>query len=69
MLDHVMVPINTRLTPNQIEQELKRHGATSIERLSRGAKFDRVEYIHQKVPYAKDKFGIGENRYIFRKLK
>ena len=67
MLDHVMVPINTRLKPNQIEDELLRNGAISIERLSRGVKFDRVELIHQEIPFAKEKFGIGENRYIFSK--
>lgn len=67
MLDHVMVPINTRLTPEQIEKELNKNGASSIKRLTRGSDFDRIEYIYKKIPYAKEKFGAGENRYWFRK--
>jgi ubiquinone/menaquinone biosynthesis C-methylase UbiE len=67
MLDHVMVPINSRLSPEQIEAELKSYGAESIERLNRGTSFDRIEYIHRKIPYASEKFGVGENRYVFRK--
>ncbi|MDR5589714.1 class I SAM-dependent methyltransferase [Christiangramia sp. SM2212] len=67
MLDHVMVPINTRIEPERIEEELKKNGAKSIKRLKRGADFDRIEYIHNKIPYAKEKFGLGENRYTFIK--
>lgn len=67
MLDHVMVPINTRLTPAQIENELELNGAISIKRLERGTDFDRVEHIYNKISCAKEKFGVGENRYFFRK--
>lgn len=67
MLDHVMVPINTRLTPARIESVLQKHGACSIQRLKRGNSFDRIEYLHKKIPYAEEKFGVGENRYLFRK--
>jgi ubiquinone/menaquinone biosynthesis C-methylase UbiE len=67
MLDHVMVPINVRLTPQQIEQSLELAGATDVRRLERGVDFDRVERIHQGEPYAEDKFGVGENRYVFSK--
>ncbi len=69
MLDHVMVPINTRLTPSQIENELKKNGADSITRLERGTDFDRVEQIYHEIPCAREKFGVGENRYIFRKAE
>ena len=67
MLDHVMVPINTRITPDELYDELEKNGAVDIKRLKRGTDFDRIEAIYQGVPYAKEKFGVGENRYIFRK--
>ncbi|SDS01250.1 class I SAM-dependent methyltransferase [Gramella sp. MAR_2010_147] len=67
MLDHVMVPINTRLAKEDIESQLVLNGATSIHRLNRGVKFDRVEYIYKNIPYSSEKFGIGENRYFFKK--
>ena len=67
MLDHVMVPINTRVSSKELENELEKNGAVNIKRLTRGADFDRVEAIYNKVPFAKEKFGIGEHRYIFNK--
>lgn len=67
MLDHVMVPINTRLTPEEVEKELAKNGAVNIKRLHRGINFDRVEAIYNNIPYAKEKFGAGENRYVFNK--
>jgi ubiquinone/menaquinone biosynthesis C-methylase UbiE len=67
MLDHVMVPINIRLEPGEIEACLKDAGATNIRRLTRGCDFDRIEQIYQKQPYAEVKFGVGENRYVFSK--
>jgi ubiquinone/menaquinone biosynthesis C-methylase UbiE len=67
MLDHVMVPINVRLTPKQIEDALSAAGATGVRRLERGTDFDRVERIYQKDAYAVEKFGVGENRHLFTK--
>jgi len=67
MLDHVLVPINERVTPREVEQCLEEAGATQIRRLKRGADFDRVEQIFRGDPYAKVKFGVGENRYVFTK--
>ena len=67
MLDHVMVPINVRLTPDEISGELSAHGARDIRRLTRGADFDRVEQIHRGEPFAEMKFGVGENRFVFTK--
>ena len=67
MLDHVMVPINTRLTPKELELELEKNGAVNIKRLTRGTDFDRVEALYQDIPYAKEKFGVGENRFVFNK--
>lgn len=68
MLDHVMVPINTRLTSEQIIEELEKNGACNIHRLTRGTDFDRVEAIYKEIPFAKEKFGIGENRFVFNKI-
>jgi SAM-dependent methyltransferase len=67
MLDHVMVPINLRLTAEEIASELANAGARDIRRLRRGADFDRVERIFQGDPYARDKFGDGEHRFVFTK--
>jgi ubiquinone/menaquinone biosynthesis C-methylase UbiE len=67
MLDHVLVPINLRLTPDEIESCLAKAGATGIRRLCRGTDFDRIERIYQKEPYADVKYGVGENRYVFSK--
>jgi SAM-dependent methyltransferase len=67
MLDHVLVPINVRLTPQEIESALAESGAVEIRRLERGTDFDRVEQIHRRAAYAAVKYGVGENRYVFSK--
>lgn len=67
MLDHVMVPINTRLKPDEVEAELEKNGAGQIKRMNRGTNFDRIEYIYKGIPFVEKKFGVGENRYIFKK--
>ena len=66
-LDHVMVPINLRLTAEDIVSALKTAGACSIRRLTRGVEFDRIESIHRRDPYADVKYGVGEHRYVFSK--
>lgn len=67
ILDHIMVPINLRLSEKEIEACLTDAGAKDIRKLRRGADFDRVEQIHQKVPHAGMKYGVGEQRYVFTK--
>ena len=67
MLDHVMVPINVRLTPEEIEEGLRAVGTTNIRRLERGTDFDRVERIYKQEPFAGIKYGVGENRFVFTK--
>jgi SAM-dependent methyltransferase len=67
MLDHVMVPINLRLSPGEIEDCLHSCGAKDIRRLDRGADIDRIEHIASGEKYAADRFGVGENRYVFSK--
>jgi SAM-dependent methyltransferase len=67
MLDHVMVPINLRLTEDEITTELAAAGARNIRRLVRGTDFDRSERIFQGDPYARDKYGVGEQRFVFSK--
>lgn len=67
MLDHVMVPINVRLEPSEIQSSLEKSGASQIRRLERGTDFDRVEQIYLNQPYAEVKYGVGENRFVFSK--
>ncbi len=67
ILDHIMVPINIRLTEPEIETCLAEAGAKDIRKLCRGTDFDRAEQLYQKVPYAEMKYGVGEQRYIFSK--
>jgi len=67
MLDHVLVPINLRLTPSEIEDCLARAGTIHVKRLRRGADYDRIEQIFRNKPYADIKYGVGENRYVFSK--
>jgi ubiquinone/menaquinone biosynthesis C-methylase UbiE len=67
ILDHVMVPINIRLTEQEIETYLAEAGAKDIRKLRRGTDFDRIEQIYLKVPFTDIKYGVGEQRYIFSK--
>jgi ubiquinone/menaquinone biosynthesis C-methylase UbiE len=67
VLDHVMVPINLRLTEEEIEACLTENGARNIRKLTRGTDFDRIEQIYNKVPFAGMKYGVGEQRYVFSK--
>lgn len=67
MLDHVMAPINLRLTAGEIESALDDCGAVDIRRLNRGADFDRVEQIYRGRPHAETIYGVGENRFVFSK--
>jgi len=67
MLDHVMAPINLRLTAEEVESALIASGAARVRRLTRGADFDRIERLYQNEPYAREKFGAGEHRYVFSK--
>ena len=67
ILDHIMAPINIRSTCKEIESWLKEAGASEFRRLNRGTDFDRVEQVYQKKPYAELKFGVGDQRYLFKK--
>ena len=67
ILDHIMVPINIRSTCEEIEGWLIEAGASEIRRLKRGTGYDRVEQVYQKVPFAEVKFGVGDQRYFFKK--
>lgn len=67
LLDPAMVPINVRLTPDEIEACLAEHGATKVRRFERGADTDRVERVYQCTPFAREKYGTGDNRYVFEK--
>jgi len=67
ILDHLMVSVNKRSTPNEIHSVLENAGAKNIKRLERGVNFDRIEKIYKKEPYAEEKYGVGENIFVFSK--
>ncbi len=67
ILDHIMAPINIRSACGEIEAWLQGAGASDIRRLERGTDFDRCERVFQNAPFAETLFGIGEQRYFFRK--
>jgi hypothetical protein len=67
ILDHIMVPINIRSTPEEVEALLAEAGAVDLQRFGRGCDFDRAEHIYRGDPFSREKFGVGENRYFFRK--
>ena len=65
-LDHILVPINIRLTAHKISDELRLLGATNIERLERGADVDEFEKF---VGYEAKEilWGTGIHRFFFSK--
>ncbi|VAW84515.1 hypothetical protein MNBD_GAMMA18-797 [hydrothermal vent metagenome] len=68
-LDPLLCDVNTRLTIRDIESQLDLMGASNVRRFTRGTGADRVEKVYHGKPFAKEKFGIGEQRYIFTKNK
>ena len=65
-LDHILVPINIRLTAQQIVNKLRSNGANDIRRLERGADVDEFE----KFSGYSDKdvlWGSGIHRFLFSK--
>lgn len=66
-LDHVLAPINIRMTEGDIEKTLKKAGAKDIKKMKRGTDFDRIEKIYQREPFAELKYGVGHNSFIFSK--
>ena len=72
ILDHIQVPINTRINIEELIHLLNELGFKNLKRLDRGVDFDRVENIHQIKQKRDDKdliwkFGVGENRFLFEK--
>ena len=65
-LDHILVPINTRLTKNEIIDKLEKYGAKQIRYFSDGADIDQQE-MAKKYEYAHDLFGSGHHRFLFTK--
>lgn len=73
ILDHIMVPINTLSSSEEIENMLKQNNITDFRRLERGADTDMIEKLWKlKKSGSNDKetiwkYGSGEHRYYFRK--
>lgn len=66
-LDHIMVPINIFYSREELEKLLLDAGGCNLRALERGHDIDRVEWVHKGVPYASERYGIGDNRYYFEK--
>jgi len=70
LLDHLLVPINARTTPAELEQMIVRAGFRRYRRLTRGSATDQIELLHSQGkndPDALWKYGVGENKYICTK--
>lgn len=70
LLDHVMVPINVRSTPEEVEAAIEAAGFSSHRRMTRGLPSDQIERLHAlggRDPDAIWKYGVGENRYLCRR--
>ena len=64
---HVLVPINERPEPEEIEEAFRQAAEIGIRCLVRGPDFGRLEQIHRQDLFSNVKYGIGENRYVFSK--
>jgi hypothetical protein len=73
ILDHIMVPINTLSTSEEIEKMLKENNISNFKRLERGTDFDMIEKLWKLNKSGKRdeekiwKYGSGEHRYYFQK--
>ena len=65
-LDHIMVPINIRLSSQEISEKLKNSGAESIRRYERGADVDGQEKFSQ-YKASNIVWGCGLHRFEFAK--
>jgi SAM-dependent methyltransferase len=63
ILDHIMVPINDRITAAECEHLIRQVGFTKYERCNRGADVDRLELRYRQTPFASEKYGDGVNLY------
>lgn len=67
IMDHLYVPIQNWQTQEEFETLLKRYNLSDYRRLLRGVKFDGIEKITNEEPFAKEKYGISELRYLAKK--
>ena len=62
-----MAPINIRRIFEKTEDWLKETGTSELRQLPRGTDLDRMEQVYQKMPCAELIFGVGDQRYFFKK--
>lgn len=69
ILDHIYAPINTRISPCKLEALLKQVGFIDLKRFERGLPSDDSERLYKDPNNLESvwKYGVGENRYIFKK--
>ena len=65
-LDHILVPINIRLTAEDIVARLEKAGASSIRRANQGADIDGLSKFNGYVG-ATAMWGVGLHRFFFSK--
>lgn len=64
LLDLWLTPIAEAYTPEEMDTMLRAANFPSWRRCDRGEDRDLVERIYQREPFAAEKYGVGENRYI-----
>ena len=64
LLDLWLAPRAEAYTPAEAEAMLAAAGFPSHRRAARGSDQDLVEQLHRGAPFAADKYGVGENRYV-----
>ncbi len=67
ILDPLLCEINEKLLSSDIESHLNSLHAKDIKRFERGSDYDSIEKIYNTEPFAKEKYGVGEHRYHFKK--
>jgi SAM-dependent methyltransferase len=67
MMDHLYVPIQDWQSKEDFESMLKKHNLNEFHRLLRGVKFDGIEKISNSEPFAVEKYGTSELRYLAKK--
>ena len=67
MMDPLYVPIQAWQEKDEFEKMLKKYNLSDFRRLIRGVKFDGIEKITNKEPFAEEKYGTAELKYLARK--
>ena len=67
MMDPLYVPIQNWQDKEEFEKMLKRYKFYDFRRLMRGVRNDGIEKVYNNEPFAEEKYGTAELRYLARK--